>query len=164
MPHWPSSRRSRDVRRAACARSKRYDKRRRGNPGAMDRGRGHDEACSGSARRQWRPVAARKSRSSSRQSPSPWRRHAANWRVSAPSKSRSDRRRTLACAITCRVKICSKPTSLPDCSYRGEVGDEIDRRGSRPSGCDGMHELTAKCDASQLEPPFPMENMRPPRR
>ena len=70
----------------------------------------------------------------------------------------------LAWAMTWRAKTCSNPMSLPMAEIMARSATRlIAASASRPAVI-GWTNSTATCEASQLDPPLPMENMRPPRR
>ena len=69
-----------------------------------------------------------------------------------------------ACAITWRTNTCSKPTSLPTAVIIAMSATRLIAASAGRPAVIGCTNSTATCDASQLEPPLPIENSRPPRR
>ena len=59
---------------------------------------------------------------------------------------------------------CSKPTSLPTAEIMAMSAARLIAASAGRPAVIGCTNSTAICEASQLEPPLPMENSRPPRR
>ena len=67
-------------------------------------------------------------------------------------------------AMTCRTNTWSNPMSLPTAEIIAMSATRLIAASAGRPAVIGCTNSTATCEASQLEPPLPIENRRPPRR